>query len=250
MGFIFFQLALVESHAFMKNPFPEVLQHDPSAIIAKSAEFTIGGSMDGDYLEFGVFEGRSLAHAYHAYSRAYAAVIKNYGFLMSDEVKGWVRMRWENMRFWGFDSYEGLPPVSGVDKGGPFKEGDYTCSLENVRRNLAAASVDEAKVRLVKGWFNKSLTPECLESFQGRKASVIHVDVDLYESAKTVLEFVVPLIADGTMLIFDDWFQFRGHPQKGEQRAFSEWLAAHPQFIATEYHKEGVWRNSFIINLQ
>jgi hypothetical protein len=31
------------------------------------------------------------------------------------------------------------------------------------------------------------------------------VDCDLYESARRVLEFVEPLLADGSILLFDDW---------------------------------------------
>ncbi len=221
---------------------------DPNALISRAADFCIGGSMDGDYLEFGVFNGRSFAAAYDAFSRAYRQVIERYGFLMSEDVKGWINERWSAMRFWGFDSFEGLPSVKGVDTGGPFKQGDYACSLESVESNLRRSGVDLDRVRLVKGWYDEVLDDAALARFEGRKASVIHVDCDLYESAKTVLDFCTPLIMDGTVVIFDDWFQFRGHPDKGEQRAFREWLISNPHLSATEYHKEGVWRNSFILN--
>lgn len=76
--------------------------------------------------------------------------------------------------------------------------------------------------------------------------SIIHVDCDLYSSAKTVLEFVKPLLVDGTIIIFDDWYCFRGNPNLGEQRAFNEWRATMPDWSFTQYQKEGPWRNSFI----
>ena len=54
------------------------------------------------------------------------------------------------------------------------------------------------------------------------------------------------LIQDGTVLIFDDWFAFRGNPRRGEQRAFAEWCATVRDFDFVEFHQEGVWRKSFI----
>lgn len=41
------------------------------------------------------------------------------------------------------------------------------------------------------------------------------------------LEFVTDLLVDGTILIFDDWFLFRGRSDRGEQRAFAEWKERH-----------------------
>jgi hypothetical protein len=57
---------------------------------------------------------------------------------------------------------------------------------------------------------------------------------------------VAPLLQDGTVLIFDDWYSFAGSPFLGEQRAFREWRATVPGFVFSEYHKEGHGRNSFI----
>jgi O-methyltransferase len=50
------------------------------------------------------------------------------------------------------------------------------------------------------------------------------------------------------VLIFDDWYSYRGNPGLGEQRACAEWRAQHPEWILTEYQKEGPWRTSFIVN--
>ncbi|WP_044252706.1 hypothetical protein [Isosphaera pallida] len=77
---------------------------------------------------------------------------------------------------------------------------------------------------------------------------MIDVDCDLYSSAKVVLEFITPLMVDGTILIFDDWYCFRGHPQRGERAAFAEWSAGLPHWVFKEYQKEGSWRMSFIAN--
>jgi hypothetical protein len=214
---------------------------------ARAADFAFGLGA-GDYLEFGVYDGSSFIQAYHAQRYAHQKALKQYGFLMSDQVRANQERIWQTRRFFAFDSFEGLPDVKGPDQNGPFKRGDYSCSLDTVRTNLATAHVDLDRVSFIKGWYQDTLTPSTREAHRMQSAAIVHIDCDLYESAKVALNFITPLLQDGTVIIFDDWFQFRGHPQKGEQRAFREWLVTVPGWIATEYHKEGTWRNSFIIN--
>ena len=61
------------------------------------------------------------------------------------------------------------------------------------------------------------------------------------------MNFITDYIQEGTILIFDDWFSFRGNPNRGEQRAFREWLEKNPSFQAVEYYKAGNI-NSFIMH--
>src|SRR3989442_413196 len=61
---------------------------------------------------------------------------------------------------------------------------------------------------------------------RGRRRYVVHIDCDLYESARVVLGWLEPVLATGSVLIFDDWFSFENEPdpdQHGERRAFGEW---------------------------
>ena len=220
----------------------------PETLISKAAVFSIGGAIDGDYYEFGVFNGTSLIAAYHAFSFAYNNVLERCGHVMTPQSRKWMLDRWDRMKFWGFDSFDGLPEVKGVDIGGAFKGGDFRCGYDQVVKNLKAADLDMSRINLRKGWFSETLTPEFVAGLNGRKAAVIHIDCDLYESTRDVFQNIGPLIDDGTIIIFDDWFQFRGNPERGEQLAFREFLEANPHLRATEYNKEGVWRNSFILN--
>jgi hypothetical protein len=52
-----------------------------------------------------------------------------------------------------------------------------------------------------------------------------------------------------TVLIFDDWFAYKGRLDRGEAKAFREWLDANPSIQATEYHKSGRTMNSFIMHV-
>jgi O-methyltransferase len=108
--------------------------------------------------------------------------------------------------------------------------------------------VDLAKVEIVAGWYDDVLNDEAKERLPLRAASVIWVDCDLYESTVPVLAFVTDYVQDGTVLIFDDWFCFRGDPHRGEQRAFREWLEKNPEITASEFHKFGWHGNSFILH--
>lgn len=111
---------------------------------------------------------------------------------------------------YGFDSFEGLPERwrDGFEKG-RFK----VASLPRVRDN----------VQLIKGWFNESLPP--FLSAHKEPAAFLHVDCDLYSSAKTVLELFAPRIRKGTVIVFDDYFNYPGW-QQGEHKAFNEFIAA------------------------
>ncbi len=79
-------------------------------------------------------------------------------------------------------------------------------------------------------------------------AAIVFIDCDLYESTRDVLLFLKRKMIPGGVIIFDDWFCFKGNLERGEQKAFNEWLKKNPSISAIEYHKFN-WRgNSFIIS--
>ncbi|MEW6752168.1 MAG: TylF/MycF/NovP-related O-methyltransferase [Candidatus Latescibacterota bacterium] len=109
---------------------------------------------------------------------------------------------------WGFDSFAGLPE----DWRDRFPRGTYAVKgLPRTRPN----------VRLVKGLYHETLGPFLLE--QPGKARFLHIDCDLYSSTQTVLQAFAARIVPGTVLLFDEFFNYPGW-QEGEYRAFAEWL--------------------------
>jgi hypothetical protein len=111
----------------------------------------------------------------------------------------------------GFDSFEGLPEGwrDGFEKGTFQMDG-----LPKVRDN----------VRLVKGWFNESI-PGWRKANPGPLAFA-HMDADLYSSTKCVLDLLADRIVPGTVLQFDEFFNYPGW-QEGEFKAFMEFVAEH-----------------------
>ena len=161
----------------------------------------------GDYLEFGVNRGTSLACAYRA--------------LLSKELS--------HVRLIGFDSFQGLPPEA-ADEG--WVPGDFKSSYEATRAYLASMGVDMRRVTLVEGWFNQTCTEETKIRLSLKKASLIMVDCDIYSASRDVLRYVEPLIRDHAIVICDDWDARTGYEQRGQSDAFEEFLQEHPQLSA------------------
>jgi O-methyltransferase len=172
----------------------------------------------GDYLEFGVYEGTSLACMYRT-------------------LKG---LNLAHVRLFGFDSFEGLPDTARIDDGGLWRSGQFRCDVKRTRQFLTQQEVDWHRVILVKGWFRDTLNDELTRKYRITKASVIMVDCDMYLSAREALNFSGPLIQDSAVIFFDDWHSGRlDEKNMGEKRAFDEFLHANPQFVAervSSYH--------------
>jgi hypothetical protein len=111
----------------------------------------------------------------------------------------------------GFDSFEGLPE-DWWDK--RFRQGAFSTNgkLPSVRPN----------VQLHVGWFENTL-PKFVAEHEG-PVSFLHVDSDLYSSAKTIFKFLGDRIGSGTIIVFDEYFNYptwREH----EYKAFQEFIA-------------------------
>lgn len=102
-------------------------------------------------------------------------------------------------------------------------------------------------MKIVSGYYDKTLSEETKKNIPIEKAAVIMMNADLYESAKLIFDFITDYIQEGTVLILAGWFCYRANPNKGEQRAFKEWLEKNQSMKAVEYHKLG-WGNSFIMH--
>jgi predicted O-methyltransferase YrrM len=110
---------------------------------------------------------------------------------------------------YGFDSFEGLPEHwrPGFDSG--------TFGMD--------APPDVPGAELVVGLFDDTL-PGFLETHPG-PVDLLHVDSDLYSSAVTVLAHAGPRLRPGSVVVFDEFFNFPGW-EAHEARAWQEYVAA------------------------
>ncbi|MDZ7685335.1 MAG: TylF/MycF/NovP-related O-methyltransferase [Gammaproteobacteria bacterium] len=187
--------------------------------MAKVARFVCAEMIEGDYLEFGVYRGDSLLEALLCIEKAFFDRIMT---TVDNQALAERQSRlqlWNQMRFFAFDSFQGLPELEGPDAATrDFKPGQYTSSLPVLKERLARSGLRSDKVTVVEGWFEDTCTQESRMSYGIHKAAVVMIDADLYSSARTALDFVAPAICDGTVIIFDDWFSFRGNRSMGEQK--------------------------------
>ena len=66
------------------------------------------------------------------------------------------------------------------------------------------------RVKIIPGWYSEVLNENTKKKLQIKKAAIVYVDCDLYESTVPVLDFITDYPVDGSILIFDDWNSFRG----------------------------------------
>lgn len=165
----------------------------------------------GDYLEFGVCFGSSMACMHDA-------------LVESNEPA---------VRLFGFDSFEGMPPNSEMQDLGLWSTGQLASPIEFATELMTRRGVDWRRTYLVRGWFSDTLTPDLVRKFRIAKVGIVMIDSDLYKSAKEALTFVGPLLASPAIILFDDW-KAGGLDERnlGERKAFTEFLAENPQFRA------------------
>lgn len=145
----------------------------------------IARPVPGHIMDFGVYQGYSTR-------------------IIRDELwrsKIWDR-RQRGKRIYACDSFEGLP-----EEYEHLPAGNFATPVPKLRR-----------VRIVKGFFDVSLTPEL--AAEVGKVSLAHLDADLYSSTACVLNWLTPLLAPGSLLLFDEFYG----DDPAEARAFSEWL--------------------------
>lgn len=143
-----------------------------------------------DYIEFGVFEfeGRTL--------QIWSKINEKTG-----------------SRFFGFDSFEGLPEDWSFAIGPGIKKGTF--SLQGTIPDLR-----DNRIKLIKGLFQETLR-DFKENYQKMNPLVVHMDADLYSSTLFCLTVLDDIIED-SVVIFDE---FSNLPH--EYSAFRNYLAAY-----------------------
>ncbi|MGQ0575898.1 MAG: class I SAM-dependent methyltransferase [Pseudonocardia sp.] len=126
----------------------------------------------------------------------------------------------------GFDSFDGLPETWRAG----FRAGAFDTD--------ALPEVPGAE--LVVGWFADTL-PGFLAAHPG-PVDLLHLDADLYSSTVEVLRHVGPRLRPGSVVVFDEYFNYPGWEQH-EARAWREHVAEHGvrfRYEAYSYDNEQV----------
>ena len=137
----------------------------------------------GDILEFGVRAGESITH---------------------------IANKLRDTTIHGFDSFVGLPEDWA---GHAFLKHDFTQDgkMPTVPKNVI----------LHKGWFEKTI-PEYNKN-NDNDIAFINLDCDIYSSTKTVFDELGNKIKKGTIILIDDFFNYRNW-QQHQYKAFQEFV--------------------------
>jgi hypothetical protein len=165
------------------------------------------GTKGGLIAECGVYRGATLLGMAH--------ILKNLG----------------DYQLVGFDSFEGFPAPVREDA---LQDGSYhsralqgvfsDTSYEELSRKVRLLGFEQ-HITLVKGYFEKTL-----RNWSDKSFSIVHLDVDLYQSYLTCLQFFYPRVRSGGYVVFDE-YDFIADVYPGAQKAIDAFLLDKPERI-------------------
>jgi|TARA_Y100000389_G_C17443254_1_gene509962 O-methyltransferase len=165
-------------------------------------------SIDGDYIEFGMLNGKTLLHSY--------------------KVSKKLNLH-KNIKFWGLDSFEGFP----VENHNFYKNENFKSSYKKVLKTFNKYS----EINIVKGFFSESLQTPLLDNL--RKLSFVYIDCDIYESSLDIIPFIKDRTLPGSFIMIDDYSSI-DHNGKSIAKAFLENFKIDEEVIIFDYFDNGV----------
>ena len=130
-------------------------------------------------------------------------------------------------QFHVYDSFAGLPEKTTPDIspiGEQFRPGELLATKKQFMTNFKKAGVPLPHIH--KGWF-RDLHPSDVPTL----ISFVFLDGDYYESILTPLRLIEDKLADGAVIVVDD---YANEALPGAARAVDEWLRTHPARLRVE----------------
>lgn len=116
-----------------------------------------------------------------------------FGVASGTSFKWWLNQnKNDNSKFWGFDTFEGLPEDWHF-----YKKGDMSFDIPEI---------GDSRAKFIKGLFQDTFfgfIKQHAPSTSIRK--VIHMDADLYTSTLYILTSMAPYLRDGDIILFDEF---------------------------------------------
>jgi len=177
--------------------------------------------VEGDVIEFGTMSGDTAALLAEAIAACDRLLAPRYG-----PVHGAPKT------LWLLDSFKGLPEAEAeADRSAPHVRAGVwaAATCRGISPALLAKKVarhlPRARSRVVEGWFSDTV-PQLPAA---TRFACIHVDCDLYASTVDALGplFARDQVADGAVILFDDWNCNRASPLYGQRKAWNELVLRH-----------------------
>ena len=167
-------------------------------------------SVPGDYIEFGIFKGKTLLHSLKTYNKLFP---KN-----------------QIISFYGLDSFDGFP----ADNHEFYNKMNFQASFEKVRADFSKYQ----NVNIYKGFFTEVLKEK---DFTDLNFSFVFIDCDIYESSIDVFKYIENRISKGGFLMIDD---FTSIDKNGNSiyKAFKEIINSDEYIYFSSYSSGRIYR--------
>lgn len=207
---------------------PPVFEHNVGKYLAikKAFYLTALEQLGGDYLEFGVFTGSSFVMALRAHKQTQYLTDKK-------------------TSFWGFDSFAGFGDVDTKDKHPFYFDGMFSVDAQKVVKNITKHNKSE-NVKIIEGFFEEVLKNKSPHDLGIGKSRIVFIDCDLKKPAESVFQFIASSVQQGTILILDDYFSYRGDLNKGIAGAYEDFKKAYPSIAWRKLYDYGYGGSAFI----
>lgn len=130
--------------------------------------------IEGDYIEFGIFKGKSLLHS----------------------IKVTKKLKiFQNKNYWGLDSFKGFP----VENHNFYQSKNFISSKSSVDKLFKKYN----NVKIIEGYFEESIKSHELSNI--KKISFAFIDCDIYESAQFAFGYLKEKISKGGFIMIDDF---------------------------------------------
>ena len=191
--------------------------------------------VEGDYVEFGVFEGSSMIAAYRANLSSFK---KNNISMLKDGPQ---------RNYFGFDSFEeGFKIFDDKDKHPNWRSGSLGSSF-NVTSKRLKRNIKKSKYTLIKGFVENTCKNKTPKNYGINKTSLVFFDMDLGIPTLIALEFIKDSLVEGSIIAFDQFFAYKGSKEKGESYAFEVFKKNNPNLVFRVYKTWGIRSISFML---
>ena len=195
--------------------------------------------VEGDYLEFGVYEGSSLITAYKVHQS-------------SSKQDGLVNLKKPiDRKFIGFDSFEG--GFKYYDKNDSHEncvEGHLKSSFLKPQKRLK--KISKESFFLINGFVEETLPSitrnnYTIGDYKLTKIAVVLIDMDLKNPAIEALNFCKEKLQVGSIIVIDNYFNYKTQADKGEFAAINNFFKNN-NIKYTDFGNYGLTGKIFIIS--
>lgn len=160
--------------------------------LVKAFEYVNKFKIAGDFVECGVYTGGNIMI-----------------------LKKLIEKNKLNRKIYAYDTFEGMPAptsydvkIDGTIAKKKFKKKNWVyCSLDKVKQNFKETKLNTQNIKFIKGKVENTLK---IKKNLPKKISILRLDTDFYESTKSELQKLYPLLVEGGVLIIDDYGSWLG----------------------------------------